>query len=167
MIKKIFPFLVWSFIYASCAYAQIGTSVKAFKAGSFARAEGFTLQGSYLITEDPAFEGKYAYNFFTEDNRYRIQLIADKKGNNIVFEYLMYPFAEDPDLAMKDGSIAISFVSQASAQAVTPDEFVSLVSEANKGAPNVRYTKVIRGYTVSMTRHRTEILTGWSIGVRR
>lgn len=167
MTKKIFPFLIWLCIWASCAYAQIGTSVKAFRTGPFARAEGFALQGSYLITEDPNFEGKYAYNFFTEDNRYRIQLIADKKGSNIVFEYLVYPSAEDPELAMKDGSIALSFVSQASAQAISPDEFVSLVSEANKGAPNIKYSKVIKGYTVSMTRHRTGILTGWSIGVRR
>lgn len=167
MFKKTAFFVLLLIFCAADAQALIGSSVKAFKTGSFAVSEGFTLQGSYRITEDPLYAGKYAYNFFTADNRSRIQLIADKKGTGVIFEYLFYPFADDPTAAMKDGSIAISFVAQASRNAIAPEEFVSLVAEANRGLPNIRHTKSINGYTVSMTRHDADILKGWSIGIRK
>jgi len=79
----------------------------------------------------------------------------------------MYPDADDSELAMKDGSVAISFVSEASDQAVSPEEFISLVSEVNRGQKNFKYIRGINGYTVSMTHHQTDILTGWSIGVHK
>jgi len=63
MNKKTLFLLVWFYICASCAYARIGDSVNAFKESTFAHKEGFTFQGSYLITDDPCYEGKYAYNF--------------------------------------------------------------------------------------------------------
>ncbi|HNQ51196.1 MAG TPA: hypothetical protein PLP56_00895 [Candidatus Omnitrophota bacterium] len=167
MHKITASFFIWFCVCAPAACAQIGGSVEGFKTGKFALAEGFNLHGSYLITDDPVHQGRYAYNFFTADNRYRIQLIADKKGRNIVFEYFFYPADDDPMAAMKDGSIAIAFVSQASGTEVGPEEFVSLVSEANRGRPNIKFTKIIKRYTVSMTRHDTDILKGWSIGIRR
>lgn len=166
MLKKTAIFFV--LLLCACAtdaHAGIGAPVRAFKTGRFAVSEGFTLQGSYRITDDPLYEGKYAYNFFTADNRSRIQLIADKKGAEVVFEYLFYPPADDPVAAGKDGSAAISFVAQASRNAIAPEEFIPLVAEANMGLANIRHTKSINGYTVSMTRHDTDILKGWSIGV--
>ena len=167
MLNRTVFLLICSCVCAPLAHAQIGGSLESFKTGKFALAEGFTFHGSYLITDDPVHQGRYAYNFFTGDNRYRIQLIADKKGKNVVFEYFFYPADDDPMAAMKDGSIALSFVSQASGKAVGPEEFVSLVSEANRGRRNIKFTKIIKGYTVSMTRHDTDVLRGWSIGIRR
>jgi hypothetical protein len=167
MIKKTAWFFLLSCACASSACAQIGASVEDFKTGTFALAEGFTQQSTYQITDDPLYKGTYAYNFFTADKRYKLQLIADKKGKHILFEYLFYPVADDQMIALKDGSIAISFVAQSSQEAVAPEQFVSLVSEANKGKRNIKYTKAINGYTVSVTRFDTPRLTGWSIGIHK
>jgi hypothetical protein len=167
MIKRTLWFFLFSFVSLSAAYARIGGSIDDFKKSKLAAAEGFTFHDSYQLTDDPVYDGKYAYNFFTADKRYKLQLIADKKGTGIVYEYLFYPVAEDQMIALKDGSIAISFVSQASMQAVLPEQFVTLVSEANKGTRNVKYSKGISGYTVSLTRYDTKILSGWSIGIHK
>jgi hypothetical protein len=167
MIKKTLWFFLISFVCLSAAHARIGGSIDDFKISKLAAAEGFAFHDMYQLTDDPAYQGKYAFNFFTVDKRYKLQLIADKKGNNIVYEYLFYPAADDQMIALKDGSIAISFVSQASTQAVLPEQFVSLVSEVNGGARNVKHSRDISGYVVSLTRYDTKILSGWSIGIHK
>jgi len=133
MIKKTVWFFLFSCACLSAAYAQIGRSVDDFRKSEFAAAENFTFHDTYLLTDDPVYQGKYAHNYFTPDKRYKLQLIADKKGKTIVFEYLFYPAADDQMIALKDGSIALSFVSQASAQAVTPEQFVSVIDFRSSG----------------------------------
>jgi len=167
MIKKTVLVFLFCCICLSAAHARIGSSVDDFRKSEFAAAEGFTFHDSYQLTDDPVYQGRYAHNFFTADKRYKLQLIADRKGENIVFEYLFYPAADGQAIALKDGSIAISFAAHASAQAIAPGQFVSLVSEANMGARNVKYTRDINGYTVALTRYDTKMLSGWSIGIHK
>ena len=167
MIKKTVWFSLFLLTFLSRAHGSVGGSVDDFKNSKFAAAENFAFHDSYLITDDPVYKGKYAFNFFTPDRRYKLQLIADKRGKNIVFEYLLYPAADDQMIALKDGSIAISFVSQSSGQAVPAEQFVSIVSEANRGSRNVKYTKDINGYSVTVARYETDALSGWAIGIHK
>jgi hypothetical protein len=167
MIKKAFWFFLFSFVLLSTVYARVGRSVDEFRKTDFAAAEGFKFRDSYLITDDPLYKGKYAYNFFTQDKRYKLQLITDKGGRNIVFEYLFYPASDDQILALKDGSIALSFIAQSSNNTVAPEAYISLVSEANVGERNIKYSRNINGYVVAVTRYDNKVLSGWSIGIHK
>jgi hypothetical protein len=167
MIKKTAWFFLFSLVCLSAANAQIGRSVDEFRQSKFAAAEGFTFLDSYQLTDDPVYRGKFAFNFFTADKRYNLQLIADKKGRNIVFEYLFYSATDDVMLSLKDGSISLAFIAQASADTVLPEAYISLVAETNGGARNKKYSRVMSGYTVSLTRFDTKKLSGWSIGIHK
>jgi hypothetical protein len=166
MVKK----TVWLFFFAlvclSPAHAQIGASIDDFKAGNFAAAQGFTFRTMYQLTDDPVYKGYYAFNFITADQRYKLQLIADQKGRNIVFEYLFYPPTDDQSLALKDGSVTLEYVAQASKRNIGVEQYISLVSEANGGARNKQYNRAIGGYFVTLTRYDTPQLSGWGLGIR-
>jgi hypothetical protein len=173
MIKKTF----WFFLFISCTlctfvhltpgFARVGSSVSDFKKSKFAKKEGFSFHDTYQLTNDPFYKGKYAYNFFTEDKRYRIQLIADQNGKNIVYEYLFYPVTMDEMLALKDGSITLDFVAESTAQNVPPEQYISLVSEANRGIRNHKYFKKVNGYVLVVTRYDNKMINGWSIGINK
>jgi hypothetical protein len=167
MIKKTLWFFFLPVICLSAAYAQIGASVDDFKTSKFAVAEGFAFRQTYLLTDDPVYKGKYAYNFFTADQRYKIQLIAEKKGKNIVFEYLFYPATDDRMLALKDGSITLDFIAQASERRIGIEQYISLVSEANSGARNIKYGKKIDAFFLSLTRYDTAQISGWGLGIHK
>jgi len=170
MIKKtvwLFLFTSLTFVYLTAAFAQIGGTINDFKKSKFARKEGFSYQDGYQLTNDPFYKGKYAYNFFTSDKRYKIQLIADEKGKNVVFAYLFYPVTIDEMLALKDGSITLDFVAQFTSQKVTPEQYISLVSEANRGVRNHKYFKKVNGYVLTVTRYDNKMIAGWSIGINK
>jgi hypothetical protein len=170
MIKKtfwFFLFILLTFVYLMPCFAQIGSSVNDFKKSKFAKKEGFSYHDTYQLTNDPFYKGKYAYNFFTADKRYRIQLIADEKGKNIAFEYLFYPVTMDEMLALKDGSITLDFVAQSTAKNVSPEQYISLVSEANRGIRNHKYFKKVNGYVMVVTRYDNNMISGWSIGINK
>ncbi|MCU0650737.1 MAG: hypothetical protein MUC52_00690 [Candidatus Omnitrophica bacterium] len=167
MIKKTLISLFFFAVSAGCAFGQIGRSVDEFKKSKFAVQEGFKFHDSYLITEDPLYQGKYAFNFFTADKRYKLQIIADRLGKAIVFEYLFYPVADNEMIALKDGSITLDFVSQSSGGKVSADQYISLVCEANAGNRNVKYTRKIEDFIVALTRYDNKMISGWSIGVNK
>jgi hypothetical protein len=170
MIKKtlcFFIFISFSFAHLAAVFAQIGGSVSDFKKSKFARKEGFSYQDTYQLTDDPSYKGKYAYNFYTADKRYRIQLIADQNGKNIVFAYLFYPVTMDEMLALKDGSITLDFVAQSTLQKVPPEQYIALVSEANRGLRNRKYFKSVNGYVLTVTRYENKMINGWSIGINK
>jgi len=152
-------------VLAPISLAQIGSTVEDFRKSQLVKHEGFSDHGSYELKDDPVFKGKYAYNFMSADKRYRIQLITEKRGGRIVFQYLFYDSTDDVIQSLKDGSVTLAFVSESSAAAVNLEQYISLVAEANRGDRNSKYTRNIDGYMVSVIRYQGPVINGWSIGL--
>lgn len=149
------------------SHARIGFSVDDFRKSRICRQEGFYDHGSYLLTDDPVYKGRFASNFMSADRRYRVQLISDKKNGRVLFQYLYYDHTGDTVLSLKDGSVSLSFVAEASSGSIDAEEFISLVAQANRGDRNVKFTRDIGGYSVSVTRYEGEMINGWSIGISK
>ncbi len=79
------------FIFATVVFAEIDKSIEEFQKSSFIKQGGLVFRDSHKITDDPRFNGQYNFVFQSEDEIYKVEIIADQKGEKIAAQFLRYP----------------------------------------------------------------------------
>jgi hypothetical protein len=159
--------IVTTLFFPSKASAEIGKSINDFKKCNFYNILRIKHDDSHqvLFDPEPRYIGKTSFNFLgylDKEQRYRMQLIADKDGKNIILQYLFCPLTKDKQLALNDSIFIFGFVKETSGGKINIDEFTNFMQRVSKLPLDKEYNQIINGYLITIA-----IFEGWHIYISR
>jgi hypothetical protein len=123
----IFVAVFAALVYSDVAFAQVGETVKKFTRSKIVKDFAFVLDSTLDTGPFSTTPGQEKRIYKSKDNRYTIEVIADKEGKNVILEKLSYPLSESQD--PNDERCVTEFVSAATNDLVNKEDFLRLYKE--------------------------------------
>jgi hypothetical protein len=154
--------------FTKSGFAEIGKSLEGFKNSAFMKSRGIIFGDSYEPTAEARFKAGYNYAFQSKDKKYKIELIADKQGNEISAQFLHYPLPENDWEDYKNLRLSVDFVSEASGRKIDINEFTEFMMRVKRSKEGIGYTNRLAGYLVTVAVYGLKSdLIGWNISVEK
>jgi|GEM_PF-4827174 len=117
-------------IYSGSAFAQIGEPVKKFTRSKTVKDFAFTLDSTLDTGPFSTTPGQEKRIYKSKDNRYTIEVIADKAGTKVILEELSFPLSENH--VADDERCVMEFMNAATADKVNNENILKLYNEARQ-----------------------------------